>query len=121
MRAVEAEVDGKYTAIDASLQNLLAQISSINTAIAALQSRGVVKSVQRGIITFKDSVTETTTATIKAVDTSKAVIIGAGTSNGNSSYCGEGMLVLTNATTVTAKQDGNYPVTTIPWQVIEFY
>ena len=95
---------------------------------SALQSGGVsvVKSIQRGIIKI-DKVTSAS-ATIKSVNTNKAVVIYTGCNlmypPGAFEYTP--YLTLTNSTTVTATRydaGANYDwhTTIVPYQVIEFY
>lgn len=83
---------------------------------------GVLKSLQRGQITMGGVASQT--ATITAVDTSKSVTYQGGMTNSlvtaqanTVSY----RLELTNATTVTAKNDGASGTVEIPFQVAEFY
>lgn len=116
----------------ASSTGLLSQkLSHIINQLEALQSssgssNSVVKSVQRGTLSFTS---ETATATIKAVDVNKAIVIHGGSSYyggyGNASYSGnwDARLTLKNSTTVEATVGYYNKSYTGPttWQVIEFY
>ena len=92
----------------------------------ALQSGGVsvVKSIQRGIISMGQQ-TRVKTATINAVNTNKAFVIYTGVTITDSASNMWPYLELTNSTTVTATRlanpvnDGS--ITTVPYQVIEYY
>lgn len=129
MQAVETEVDNKYAAIDASLQDLLAQMSSMKTAIAALQSRGAVKSVQRGMTNTGPSSNSMSSRvvnqTIKSVDMDKAIVLIEGTLFGSSgeisgsdySVAGGRLTSPTNLAIGAYSWGNNYAY----WQVIEFY
>ena len=129
MQAVEAEVDNKYAAIDASLQDLLAQMSSMKTAVAALQSRGAVKSVQRGMTNTGSSSSSMSSRvvnqTIKSVDVDKAVVLIEGTlfdssgeiSGADYAVAGGRLTSPTNLAIGAYSRGGNYAY----WQVIEFY
>ena len=134
MQAVETEVDNKYAAIDASLQDLLAQMSSLNVAIAALQNKGAVKSVQRGTLNTsdeydgKEGYTKYLDISISAVNTSKSLLVvnASGVTSGNpssGSYCTfNGKIV--NSSTIRLYSNINSDGATynlVNWQVIEFY
>ena len=104
----------------------IATMSSLAEMVqSALQSGGVsvIRSIQRGIINIPIENT-TATATINTVNTNKAIVVYGGTSissgSGNTSIP---HLVLTNSTTVTATRAvaQTSAVTTVPYQVIEFY
>lgn len=117
-----------------STGSLSQKLSYIMDQLEALQSSSsssssVVKSVQRGSLSFSS---KTATATISAVDVNKAIVV-----HGGSSYAGVGSgypgatdsglwdarLTLTNSTTVTATvgyYNSSYTGPTT-WQVIEFY
>lgn len=134
LQAVETEVDNKYAAIDASLQDLLAQMSSIKTAVAALQNKGAVKNVQRGTLDTngeydgKEGNTKYLDISISAVNTSKSLLIvnASGATSGNpseGSHCTfNGKIV--NSSTIrlysNVNSDGAY-YKVVNWQVIEFY
>lgn len=84
---------------------------------------GVIKSVQRGVISMASG-NSSGTATITAVDTTKAECeclgdtttdAGAPTNPANNGY-----VALTNATTVTATHGNTYDWS-VGWQVVEFY
>ena len=95
---------------------------------SALQSGGVsvIKSIQRGIIEI--NMVNSASATIKSVNTNKAVVLytGYNLTYKRDSYEYEPYLTLTNSTTVTARRnlsgaDYEYHTTIVPYQVIEFY
>ena len=84
-------------------------------------SGGGVKSVQRGTITVSGT-SQTNTATITAVDTSKSMISFTGFSGGAmSTYDNWPRLFLTNSTTVTATRNGSSFSVVVSYEVIEFY
>ena len=90
-------------------------------------SVSMVKSVQRGIIWIGSDSTEAT-ATITAVNTSKAVVLFGGSStsasSSNSAYLKYSFvnLALTNSTTVTASRaDSGHANLNVPYQVVEYY
>lgn len=113
-----------------STGSLSQKLSYIMDQLEALQSSSsssssVVKSVQRGSLSFSKA---TATATISAVDVNKAIVVhggsswGTGYDAGNSGYW-DARLTLTNSTTVTATvgyYNSGYTGPTT-WQVIEFY
>jgi hypothetical protein len=86
---------------------------------------GVVKSVQRGVITITGTTTSGT-ATITAVDTGKATLNMRGFTD-NVGTVGDGWvsIVLTNATTVTANRGNGAAIgsvnSSISWEVVEYY
>lgn len=87
---------------------------------------GVIKSVQRGLITVADA-TQSNTDTITSVDTVKSCFFPLGTTNDTTGTHGPsvlGSLVLTNATTVTATRGTaaeDNGALLIAYQVVEFY
>lgn len=93
---------------------------------SALKSGGVsvVKSVQRGIISMGQR-TSVKTVTINKVNTNKAIVIYTGATIADSAANMWPYLELTNSTTVTATRLGNPvnddQITTVPYQVIEYY
>ena len=98
-------------------------LNAVNTMTS--NTGGVIKRVQRGVITFDPS-NKTATATISAVDTSKAFVLWGGAINGAGSSDGFGYpgtwdarVDLTNATTVTATKWWAF-ASTISYQVVEF-
>lgn len=97
-----------------------------NTIQSLLQSGGVsvVKSVQRGIISMGQR-TSVKTVTINKVNTNKAIVIYTGATIADSAANMWPYLELTNSTTVTATRLGNPvnddQITTVPYQVIEYY
>ena len=116
-----------------STGSLSQKLSYLINKVEALESSSsssssVVKSVQRGVISFSKA---TATATISAVDVNKAIVVHGGSSyNDNYNYVDanisglwDARLTLTNSTTVTATvgyyRSGYTGPTT--WQVIEFY
>lgn len=90
-------------------------------------SKGVVKSVQRGILTIAEDVSKdySTTITISSVDTSKSILIYNNGSGDKASYTYNStnpFLQLTSSTKITATiGEHSYHATYTPWQVIEFY
>lgn len=83
-------------------------------------SGGVIKSIQRGTIMMNG--VNTNTATITSVDTSKAVLslLGwTGPASGDGDY--QPRISLTNDTTMTANRTGTNNVTTVAFQVTEYY
>lgn len=115
-----------------STGSLSQKLSYIMDQLEALQSSSsssssVVKSVQRGSLSFSKA---TATATISAVDVNKAIVVhggssysGSGTSTATYSGYWDTRLTLTNSTTVTATvgyYNSGYTGPTT-WQVIEFY
>lgn len=114
-----------------STGSLSQKLSYLINKVEALESSSsssssVVKSVQRGVISFSST---TATATINAVNVNKAIVVFGGSSwyayggtAGNSGYW-DARLTLTNSTTVTATvgyYSSGYTGPTA-WQVIEFY
>lgn len=111
------------------LENATYGLNALKTAInsASSSSSSVVKSVQRGVLSFSSA---TATATINAVDVNKAIVVYGGSSysrdrdGGTPQNSGswDARLTLINSTTVTATV-GYYANYTGPtaWQVIEFY
>jgi hypothetical protein len=107
--------------------NLVAANIPIGVSIFGVAgSRSNVKSLQRGTATFGSSAT-TVTATISAVDLTKAIvrISGIWTNNsGSTSYsAGKSLakVVLTNATTVTITIGvASAYAPTVQWEVVEF-
>lgn len=89
-------------------------------------ARSVVKSLQRGTITFSSGSTNTATGTISAVVLAKSLLIFGGSSGGQSSSgatCKE-RVTLTNTTTVTATsepRDSNTVGTVVDYQVVEYF
>lgn len=118
-----------------STGSLSQKLSYLINKVEALESSSsssssVVKSVQRGVISFSRA---TATATINAVDVNKAIVVCGGSSYGvtngsnyyDAGYSGywDARLTLTNSTTVTATvayYSSGYTGPTA-WQVIEFY
>lgn len=83
---------------------------------------GVLKSIQRGTIVFTNGGTNTPTATITAVTTSKAEIDDLGVEQGNNGTNTNifANLVLTNTTTVTATRNAPSSTPTRGFQVVEW-
>lgn len=117
VKALVSELETQH----GTLQTLIEEVKSL---VGASGGGGGIKSVQRGVITFSSS-NKTETATISAVDTSKAFVLwgGAIDSAGTTSYGHPGRWAarvdLTNATTVTATKWWAY-ASTISYQVVEF-
>ena len=118
----------QYSGLWSNWVKLITEKNIATMMNTAFQSGGVsvVKSIQRGIIKI-DKVTSAS-ATIKSVNTNKAVVIYTGCNlmypPGAFEYTP--YLTLTNSTTVTATRydaGANYDwhTTIVPYQVIEFY
>lgn len=116
-----------------STGSLSQKLSYLINKVEALESSSsssssVVKSVQRGVISFSRA---TATATINAVNVNKAIVVFGGSSyrgnyGGSDPYDSgywDARLTLTNSTTVTATVGYYNSAWTGPtaWQVIEFY
>ena len=116
---------GGFLPLDGSVQmgeGLIAQIQSLIDS--GVISMSAVKSVQRGIITIAADKTEGT-ATITAVDTTKAVVLFGGSIYGYTgntySNSWDARLVLSSATKVTATRAyAPHYNATVPYQVLEF-
>lgn len=106
---------------------------SANAKLRAVYNKSVIKSIQRGVISLSTS-ENSKTATISAVNTSKAMVnfLGAATSSthyGPSegvdyAYTGHHFvrLTLTNGTTVTAnRHENNGRGVDVNYEVIEYY
>ncbi len=109
-------------AIAAAKAEILAAIGSTDARLEL----GMVKSVQRGVITFHSTKNET--VKISPVDITKSVVLHGGAmlqiaNTNRESDCWDAQLQLIDATTITATKNynANGLVTTISWQVIEFY
>ena len=76
VKALVSELETQH----GTLQTLIEEVKSL---AGASGGGGGIKSVQRGVITFGSS-DKTATATISAVDTSKAFVLWGGAINGNS-------------------------------------
>lgn len=112
-----------YTAeeIAAAIETLQAATEAARDMIlASLTSGGAVKSVQRGSISLGSQYS--VTATIKAVDTAKAVVLYGGNDGSDASFTALlSSLELTDSTTVTARHGNKTSnATAVPYQVIEF-
>lgn len=97
-------------------------LNAVNTM--ASNTGGVIKRVQRGVISFGDS-DKTKTATISAVDTTKSFVLWGGSIYGSSSSSSnsghwDARLDLTSSTVVTATKYWT-AISTISYQVVEFY
>lgn len=81
---------------------------------------GGLKSIQRGRIDIPSSTSGSATATITAVDTSKAFVLFGGASSGN--LVATTAVALTNSTTVTAYMQSSSTAIAVSvyWQVVEF-
>lgn len=97
---------------------------STSQEILGAVGNGMVKSVQRGVITIPKSA-ENATATINAVDTTKAVVLYGGYSTGvatNGNSHNTIRLTLANPTTLTANREATSSyAATVAYQVIEYY
>lgn len=97
-------------------------LNAVNTMTS--NTGGVIKRVQRGVISFGAS-DATKTATISAVDTTKSFVLWGGAIPGDSGTnpsapgAWDARVDLTNATTVTATKLWDY-ASTISYQVVEF-
>ena len=124
LRVKKDDVDNYYKIFGEHNTDLLA------TQIQTLLQGGkvsMVKGVQRGVISISANDTSKT-ATINAVNTSKAVVLFGGydtdatSSNGAQPKYNHLKLVLTNSTTVTASRTASgHTNLTIPYQVVEYY
>lgn len=105
--------------------------ATINTAVAAVHTisyelveywPGIIKSLQRGVIT---SGTSPATATITAVNTVKTLVVyGGATTTGTPTLQGDVLSVyldLQNSTTVRWTQSNIVGTWTVPYQAVEFY
>lgn len=79
-----------------------------------------IKSIQRGIITAPNGTPGSGTATITSVDVSKSVVNLCGVAGNASWGAHEGVVSLTNSTTVTGSQYGSNSTRYISFEVIEF-
>jgi len=117
VKALVSELETQH----GTLQTLIEEVKSL---VGSSSGGGGIKSVQRGVITFSSSST-TATATISAVDTSKAFVLWGGAINGTSytdaSNPGswDARVDLTNSTTVTATKWWSF-ASTLSYQVVEF-
>ena len=119
------------------LEKVLAELEAQGVDLTVIKdalanSGGVVKSVQRGVITISAG-KKAETATISPVDTSKAYVVPGGSisgtatvSNSTSSYVDKPgqwdvQLDLTSETTVTATKLWEGAKVTVSYQVVEFY
>ena len=81
----------------------------------------MIKSIQRGVMTFAKASDAEVTATISSVNPSKAVVMyGGHTGTGNSSTM-DIALELVNSTTVKAYRTNTINLPSIPYQVVEYY
>ena len=119
VKALVSELETQH----GTLQTLIEEVKSL---VGSSSGGGGIKSVQRGVITFSSSST-TATATISAVDTSKAFVLwggaisggsGSGTSTSNPGSW-DARVDLTNSTTVTATKWWSF-ASTLSYQVVEF-
>lgn len=103
-------------------------LNLLKTNIQKLLNGGnvsMVKSIQRGVISFGSSST-TATATISAVNIAKAIVIHSGSIYGNNNSNGlpgnwDARLDLTSGTVVTATRAYTGGTPTVSYQVVEFY
>lgn len=77
-----------------------------------------IKSIQRGTITISSGFTAT--ATVNAVDLSKAVLFHNGATSGSTSSCNTPIIDLTDATTITATRDYDISTGTVNYTLVEF-
>lgn len=108
--------------LDLALESTNQEILSAVNAMAS-GTGSVIKSIQRGVITFGTSAT-TATATISAVDTSKALVLWGGSSGGSSSSNSshwDARLDLSSSTVVTATKYSSGYTSYVSYQVVEFY
>ena len=78
-----------------------------------------IKSIQRGTITIGSSGL-TATATVNAVDLSKAVLFHNGATSGYSSTCNPPIIELTDATTITATRGSASSTGKVNYTLVEF-
>ena len=122
-----------YRFINTNTEVIVGWCENVNTVNlptlmqSALQSGGVsvVKSIQRGVISINIENSNSTEVTINAVNINKAFVnYGGATVATNDSNALLPYLELVNSTTVRATRSGlssNSSVTTVSYQVIEFY
>lgn len=82
---------------------------------------GAIKSLQRGTISL-GAAAASATATVTTVDTTKSLL----TMLGVNTICtdvasGVAEITLTNATTITANRGATTNLTTVRWQLVEYY
>ena len=77
-----------------------------------------IKSIQRGTITISSGLTAT--ATVNAVDLSKAVLFHNGATSGYSSACNPPIIELTDATTITATRSYSTATGAVNYTLVEF-
>lgn len=116
VKALVSELETQH----GTLQTLIEEVKSL---VGSSSGGGGIKSVQRGVITFEAD-SKTATATISAVDTSKAFVLWGGSINdAMNSFTDSGTwdarVDLTNSTTVTATKYWKYE-STLSYQVVEF-
>ncbi len=94
-------------------------MSTMSQFFASSSGSSVIKSTQRGVISF-GTANLTATATVSSVNTGKAMLrhLGVFTGGGNNSYLAA--VVLTNATTITATRIGSGAATDVSWELTEF-
>ena len=122
-----------YRFINTNTEVIVGWCENVNTVNlptlmqSALQSGGVsvVKSIQRGVISINIENSNSTEVTINSVNINKAFVnYGGATVATNDSNALLPYLELVNSTTVRATRSGlssNSSVTTVSYQVIEFY
>lgn len=80
-----------------------------------------IKSIQRGTVSITQPATSNT-ATITAVDTSKALLSFLGINSDGTNFGYGARIVLTNATTITMTKSGNDTNSNvISYEVVEYY
>lgn len=116
----------EHTADRETMDAVKALVESMKTSLQGSLTANVVKSIQRGIIMIPQDKTSVS-ATIQAVDTSKAFVSHCGVNHEDGPY-GESnqhmnmiRLSLTNATTITATRYSGTNSKSISYEVIEFY
>lgn len=114
--------DTQEEAIAAAKAEILAAIGSTDARLEL----GMVKSIQRGNAATNINTGQSITVSISAVDMEKSIVIASffnTTTSGNNNT--GGVIGITSPTTLyiyaAAGSGSNYTMTSIRWQVIEFY
>ena len=105
-----------------TVEAVKALVEEIETSLKGSLTANVVKSVQRGIVLL-DASTKVATATINAVNMSKAVVVFTGLQTGAQYGGGEVQchIELTNETTITVTRTSYGKVNRVPYQVVEYH
>lgn len=96
------------------------QLLELTGGTTTTGASAVINSVQRGTIAITGTNTSNT-ATVTAVDTTKAALHVVGQTNTQGSDGSNAYLVLTNSTTITAtRASSGSGTSTISWELIEY-